>query len=78
MLVRFGEMVPIVLEGFRPNLLAGYLLELARAYHSFFQSCPVLKSEGVIKDTRLALCELTARVLRQGLQLLGIEVPERM
>ena len=78
MLVRFGEMVPVVLEGFRPNLLAGYLLELARAYHSFFQSCPVLKSEGAIKDTRLALCELTARVLRQGLQLLGIEVPERM
>ncbi|HAO96524.1 MAG TPA: arginine--tRNA ligase, partial [Verrucomicrobiales bacterium] len=78
MLVRFGEIVPIVLEGFRPNFLAGYLLELARAYHSFFQSCPVLKSEGVIRDTRLALCELTARVLRQGLELLGIEVPERM
>jgi len=78
MLVRFGEIVPIVLEGFRPNFLAGYLLELARAYHSFFQSCPVLKSEGVIRGTRLALCELTARVLRQGLELLGIEVPERM
>ena len=78
MLVRFGEMVPVVLEGFRPNLLAGYLLELARAYHSFFQSCPVLKSEGSVKNTRLALCDLTARVLRQGLRLLGIEVPERM
>ena len=78
MLVRFGEVVPVVLEGFRPNLLAGYLLDLARAYHSFFQSCPVLKSEGAIRDTRLALCELTSRVLRQGLQLLGIEVPERM
>ena len=78
MLVRFGEIVPVVLEGFRPNLLAGYLLDLARAYHSFFQSCPVLKSEGSVKKTRLVLCELTARVLQKGLQLLGIEVPERM
>ena len=78
MLVRFGEIVPVVLEGFRPNLLAGYLLELARAYHSFFQSCPVLKSEGSVKKTRLALCELTARVLQKGLRLLGIEVPEQM
>ena len=78
MLVRFGEIVPVVLEGFRPNLLAGYLLELARAYHSFFQACPVLKSAGPVKNTRLVLCELTAGVLRQGLDLLGIDVPERM
>ena len=78
MLVRFGEAVPVVLDDFRPNLLAGYLLELARAYHSFFQSCPVLRSEGAARKTRLVLCELTARVLRQGLDLLGIAVPERM
>ena len=78
MLVRFGEIVPVVLEGFRPNLLAGYLLELVRAYHSFFQACPVLKSAGPVKNTRLVLCELTAGVLRQGLDLLGIDVPERM
>ncbi|MCH2063561.1 MAG: arginine--tRNA ligase [Roseibacillus sp.] len=78
MLTRFGETVPVVLDDFRPNLLASYLLELARAYHSFFQSCPVLKSEGAIRKTRLVLCELTARVLRKGLDLLGIAVPERM
>jgi len=78
MLMRFGEVVPVVLDDFRPNLLAGYLLELARAYHSFFQSCPVLRSEGAVRKTRLVLCELTARVLRQGLDLLGIAVPERM
>jgi arginyl-tRNA synthetase len=78
MLARFGEVVPVVLEGFRPNLLASYLLELARAYHSFFQACPVLKSEGSVRNTRLVLCELTACVLRKGLDLLGIAVPERM
>jgi arginyl-tRNA synthetase len=78
MLARYGEAVPTVLDGFRPNLLANYLLELARAYHSFFQACPVLKAEGASRKTRLVLCELTARILQQGLGLLGIEVPERM
>ena len=78
MLVRFGEIVPVVLDDFRPNLLATDLLELARAFHSFFEACPVLRSEGTVRDSRLVLCELTARVLRKGLDLLGIDVPERM
>lgn len=78
MLVRFGETVPMLLDDFRPNLLANYLLELAKAFHSFFEACPVLKSGGVTRNTRLVLCELTSRVLARGLGLLGIEVPERM
>ena len=78
MISRFGEVVPQVLEELRPNVLASYLLELARAYHSFFQSCPVLKSEGATKASRLTLCEATARVLKLGLGLLGIGVPEKM
>ncbi len=78
MLVRFAEMLPVVLDDFRPNLLATYLLELARSFHSFFEACPVLKSEGAVRDSRLVLCELTARVLRKGLELLGIQVPDRM
>ncbi len=78
MLARFGEVVPQVLEELRPNVLASYLLELARAYHSFFQSCPVLKSEGVTKASRLTLCDVTACVLKLGLGLLGIGVPEKM
>ncbi|MFK7911270.1 MAG: DALR anticodon-binding domain-containing protein, partial [Akkermansiaceae bacterium] len=77
-LVRFGEVVPTLLDDFRPNLLANYLLELARAFHSFFEACPVLKSEGEMQNTRLVLCELTSRVLKRGLGLLGIEVPEKM
>jgi arginyl-tRNA synthetase len=75
---QFGEMVPLVLVDFRPNILATYLYELASTFHSFFEACPVLKSEGKTKETRLALCELTSRVLAQGLGLLGIRVTERM
>ena len=78
MLVRFGETVPSLLDDFRPNLLANYLLDLARAFHSFFEACPVLKSEGATQNTRLVLCDLTSQVLVKGLGLLGIEVPERM
>lgn len=75
---RFGEILPLVLEDHRPNLLANYLLELARAFHSFFEACPVLKSEDQVKSSRLALCELTSRILTTGLGLLGIRCPEKM
>ena len=77
-LLQFGETVPQIIEDFRPNLLANYLYELANTFHGFYEACPVLKSEGATKESRLALCELTARVLREGLGLLGIQVPERM
>jgi arginyl-tRNA synthetase len=78
LLVRFGEVLPTILEDFRPNLLANYVLELARAFHSYFEACPVLKADEPIRSSRLALCELSSRTLKQGLYLLGIEVPERM
>lgn len=77
-LARFGEILPTVLDGLKPNILSNYLLDLAKAFHSFFEACPVLKSEGDVRKTRLVLCELTGRVLHQGLGLLGIQVPERM
>jgi arginyl-tRNA synthetase len=77
-LLQFGEALPLVLEDYRPNLLANYLYELATIYHGFYESCPVLKSEGATRSSRLALCDATARVLKQGLGLLGIEAPERM
>ncbi len=74
----YGGIVPQVLEDFRPNLLANYLYELANTFHGFYEACPVLKSEEPARATRLALCDLTARVLAHGLGLLGIEAPERM
>ena len=77
-LLQFGEAVPQVLEDFRPNQLATYLFELAGTFHSFFEACPVLKAEEPIRTGRLLLCDTTARALKTGLGLLGIEVPERM
>ena len=78
MLVRYGEVVPSTLDDCRPNLLASYLYDLARAFHSFYEACPVLKSEGDTRETRLALCDLTASVLKHGMGLFGITMPERM
>ena len=77
-LCQFAEIVPQVLNGFRPNILANYLFELSNSFHAFYEACPVLKSEEPARGSRLALCELTARVLQRGLDLLGIKVPERM
>jgi arginyl-tRNA synthetase len=67
-----------VLIGFRPNILANYLFELANNFHVFYEACPVLKSDEPARSSRLALCDLTARVLQRGLGLLGIKVPEKM
>jgi len=77
-LCQFAEVVPQVLNDFRPNILANYLFELANSFHAFYEACPVLKAEEAARSSRLALCDLTGRVLRRGLKLLGIEVPERM
>ena len=77
-LAQFGEVVPMILDDHRPNLLCNYLYELAGAFHSFFESCPVLKADEPARSTRLLLCDATARVLAKGLDLLGIGVPERM
>ncbi len=77
-LCQFAEIVPAVLNDFRPNILANYLFELANSFHAFYEACPVLKSEEPARSSRLALCELTARVLHRGLDLLGIGVPEKM
>ncbi len=77
-LLRFGEAVGDVLNDHKPNVLAGYLYDLARAYHSFYEACPVLKAEGAARETRLMLCEATSRVLKKGLGLLGIATTERM
>ncbi|MCX6972578.1 MAG: arginine--tRNA ligase [Verrucomicrobia bacterium] len=77
-LLQYAETVPVVLEDFRPNLLANYLYELANTYHSFYEACPVLKAEPAIRASRLLLSEVTARTLAHGLSLLGIRCPEKM
>ena len=75
---QFADTVPQDLNDLLPNGLANYLFELANAFHAFDEACPVLKAEEPARATRLALCELTARILQRGLELLGIGVPERM
>ncbi|PYJ75891.1 MAG: arginine--tRNA ligase [Verrucomicrobia bacterium] len=77
-LCQFAEIVPQVLNDFRPNILANYLFELANSFHTFYEACPVLKSEEPVRSSRLALCDLSGRVLQHGLDLLGIKVPEKM
>ncbi len=77
-LLSFDEAVDEVSRTSRPHLLCDYLYELATAYSTFYNECPVLKSEGAARASRLRLCELTVAVLREGLMLLGIEAPERM
>jgi arginyl-tRNA synthetase len=77
-LCQFAEIVPPVLNDFRPNILANYLFELANSFHTFYEACPVLKSEEPVRSSRLALCDLSGRVLQRGLDLLGIKVPEKM
>jgi len=77
-LAQFGEVLPSILDDHRPNLLCNYLFELANAYHSFYEACPVLKAGEPARSSRLTLSGTTARVLAKGLELLGIGVPERM
>jgi arginyl-tRNA synthetase len=77
-LLNFGLTLEGVAEEFRPNYLCNYLFELASLYSRFYENCPVLKAEEPLRSSRVTLCDLTARVLGHGLELLGIESPEMM
>ena len=78
-LLNFGITLEAVADELRPNYLCNYLFELAGKFTSFYENCPVLKAEdAATRDSRLALCDLTARVLQQGLATLGIETVEQM
>jgi len=77
-LLNFGISLQAVAEEYRPNLLGNYLYDLAGLFARFYESCPVLKAGEASRQSRLALCDLTARVLRQGLEALGIEVLDQM
>jgi arginyl-tRNA synthetase len=77
-LLNFGLTLEAVAEECRPNFLCNYLYELAGHFARFYENCPVLKAEPAQRPARLALCDLTGRVLRQGLEALGIETLEQM
>ena len=77
-LLRFDSAVHDALDRFSPHRLCTYLYDLASTYTTFYEHCPVLKADGELRASRLALCDLTARVLERGLGMLGIGAPEQM
>ena len=78
-LLAFGSAVEAVGEALEPHRLCTYLFGVATAFSAFYERCPVLKAENeALRASRLALCELSARVLATGLELLGIEAPPQM
>jgi arginyl-tRNA synthetase len=77
-LLAFPEAFDMALVSLQPHRLCNYLFDLAQRFTSFYEACPVLSSEGQLRDERLALCELTSHTLSLGLSLLGIHAPEQM
>lgn len=79
-LLKFDETLHQVASQAYPHILCAYLYELASAYMSFYEHCPILAAQidTATRDSRLQLCDLTAKTLATGLDLLGIEVMERM
>ncbi len=78
LLTRFGEIVHLVARDLTPHKLCIYLYEVATAFSSFYENCPVLRSEGQVRSSRLAMVAATQQIIAHGLDLLGIAAPERM
>jgi arginyl-tRNA synthetase len=78
-LLRFPEALAAAADDFRPNVITAYLWDLAKTFSGFFQNCSVLKAQTpALRLSRLLLCDLTARIIQKGLELLGIQTVERM
>lgn len=79
MLLRYGNVVAEAARELEPHRLCTYLFELAESFSAFYSQCPVLKvGDEALRISRLRLCDLTRRVLSDGLGLLGIDTPQRM
>ena len=77
-LVRFPDMLLKACWQYRPNILADYLYELSQIYNRFYQGVPFLKAPEGTRESRVRLCGLVAATLKLGLDLMGIETPERI
>lgn len=77
-IMQFPEAVQAAASQFKPNLLCDYLFQLAQTYSSFYQTVPFLKAPEGKRESRLRLCKITATILCQGLDLLGIKAPDRI
>lgn len=78
MILRFPETLMRAAESYKPSVLADYLYELSSAYSTFYQNVPFLKAPEGLRESRVNLCVVVSRILRQGLNLLGIETPDRI
>jgi len=77
-LLGFAAAVEATATTCSPSKLCTYLFELATSFTSFYEACRVLVDDETVRDSRLGLCDVTARVLELGLSLLGMEAPEQM
>lgn len=77
-LARFPDVVIRATATYKPNVVCEYLFELAQTYSTFYQTLPFLKAEAGVRESRIRLCAITARVLKTGLSLLGIDAPDRI
>ena len=77
-LLGFGAVVTQVADTAEPHRLCGYIFEVASLFTAFYEQCPVLQADDETRQSRLALCAATLRVLSAGLGLLGVPIPERM
>lgn len=77
-LLGFDTALAASLDTWSPHKLCTYLFDLAGTFTTFFETCPVLRAVAPVRDSRLALCAITAETLAAGLAVLGIEAPERM
>ena len=77
-LLAYPSAIDTTLDSYSPHKLCTYVYELASDFSSFYQECPILKSDEPVRTSRLALADLTARVLEHSLGLLGITAPEQM
>lgn len=77
-LLQFNEILDQVIEDYQANILCHYLFEIAVIFMSFYEACPVLKTDEPLRTSRLLLCDQTAKTLQLGLDLLGIELVEQM
>ncbi len=78
LMYRFPELVKFATIEYRPNLIAGYCLELARAFNRFYVNCPVISKQQELQVQRVLLVKAYLQCLTNALYLLGINIPERM
>jgi len=77
-LLQFPEAINSVTDDFQANVLCNYLFEVSGQFMSFYEACPILNQDDEIKNSRLIIADITSKILKQGLELLGIQTVEKM